>query len=71
MLNKSICIRCLNEWAKQENDISMGWNKEDIDNWKKGILICRCVYNVAINISEQPPLECVYRVEQLMKAQKC
>lgn len=70
-LMKDICRRCHNEnrvrrWEKQP--------KKD-KTWARGRVACVAILDMQqkvryIRVNQDPPYECYYRLEQLLKSQK-
>jgi hypothetical protein len=73
MLNKEICRQCINQWAVIKDVPNNGWNKDDEKKWTLGRLNCpnRPENIKIVKTEEEPLIQCAYRIEQLMKAQKC
>jgi hypothetical protein len=71
MLNKSICIQCVNKQANKESYVYDMWNKEDDNLWDKEKVVI-CPFNETswtpkwcrTNINNPPPERCLYILEQ-------
>jgi len=73
MLNKYICKKCINEdgsgiieWNDCQWCVSSGSHSlSDESHWGKGIVWC-IVLNKPIRITGDPPIECLYLLEQVI-----
>jgi hypothetical protein len=69
MLNMKICKQCINSRYQVAGP---KWNKIDDDLWVRGLMNCPDrPDDVNVTVNGEPPIECRYRIEQLMKAQPC
>ena len=60
MLNKDVCIKCVNQLSVKHKK----WDEEDENRWKIGVLWCVKSYNVLVD--ENPPENCKYTVEHIV-----
>lgn len=71
MLNKDICIKCINQQVSLTNS---PWYADDEHNWLKGCV--NCVSRVDVNkkytayVKEEPPKGCFYALEHIVLGEK-
>ena len=81
MLNRTICKRCVNEYAARlERAAGWGGKYDDDDFWdNRGRVICPPPYNrgggkvggFSISVAGPPPLGCPFVVEHVVSQEPC
>lgn len=65
MLNKTICIKCINEYFKHQIWNAEPWDKMDESNWQNGTVDC-CFEKEDWGIEDNPPASCPYALEHIV-----
>jgi hypothetical protein len=63
VLNKEICIKCINSNRVGQYSEKLVWNTEDEWNWDHGLLECSKKFLIDIEKGDD---SCLYRLEQIM-----
>jgi hypothetical protein len=69
-LSKAVCKKCITKHNRiGENNKPLKWNSEDVNFWESGCVECVNYHREVTKITNDPPTDCLYKLEHVIRKQ--